>query len=137
MRNKTTENNSRIAKLHTQHSLQWSLKIGGYLGTLNRQKAIKLVNVKPVVFHRWISGALAAPANKLHHIKQHAYAALRARQRKRGKQPQTADTNEQVIRAQFAWKQLIFDLLRVIAKRRFCARMKMQYREMNQRFERN
>jgi hypothetical protein len=136
MRNKTTEINSRIAKLHTQHSLEWSLKIGGYLGTLNRQKAIKLVNVKPVVFHRWISGALAAPAEKLDIIKQYAYAALRTRQRKRRKQPQIADTSEQIIRAQFAWKQLIFDQLRVVAKRRYCKRMKMQFREMNQRFDR-
>jgi hypothetical protein len=137
MRNKTTENNSRIAKLHTQYSLEWSLKIGGYLGTLTRQKAIKLVNVKPVVFHRWISGALVAPADKLDHIKQYAYAALRARQRKRPKQNQIADTDAQVIKAQFVWKQLIFDQLRVVAKRRFCKHMKMQYRERNQRLDMN
>jgi dsDNA-specific endonuclease/ATPase MutS2 len=137
MNNKTILNKNRIEKLQTQYSLEWSLKIGEYLGTLTLQKAIKLANVRPDIFHRWLSGGLAAPAEKLDIIKQHAYAALRTRQRKRPKQHQIADTNEQVIRAQFAWKQLIFDQLRVVAKRRFCTRMKMQYREMNQRFDRN
>ncbi|MGQ2966664.1 hypothetical protein [Methylophilus sp.] len=135
MHNKTMQNKSRIEKLQTQYSLEWSLKIGAYLGTLNLHQAIKVANVKPAIFHRWISGSLAAPADKLDSIKQHAYAALRTPQRKRRKQHQIADTNEQVIKAQFVWKQLIFDQLRVVAKRRFCTRMKIQYRALNQRLD--
>jgi hypothetical protein len=137
MNNKTMRNKSRIEKLQTQYSLEWSLKIGAYLGTLTLQKAIKLAEVKPAIFHRWLIGALAAPASKLDRIKQHAYAALRTVQRKRRKQHHVADTDEQVIKAQFLWKQLIFDQLRVVAKRRFCTRMKIQYREMNQRLDLN
>ncbi|WP_379055701.1 hypothetical protein [Methylophilus luteus] len=137
MNNKTMRNKSRIEKLQTQYSLEWSLKIGAYLGTLTRQKAIKLADVKPAIFQRWLFGALAAPADKLNRIKQHAYAALRTRQRKKRKQHQVAHTNEQIIKTQFLWKQLIFDQLRVVAKRRFCTRMKIQYREMNQRLDLN
>ncbi|MGP1718185.1 MAG: hypothetical protein ACTS9Y_13475 [Methylophilus sp.] len=127
MKNKTMQNKSRVEKIHTQHSLNWSLKIGKYLGTLNLQKAIKLANVKPVVFHRWISGALAAPANKLERIKHHAFAVTRRKPRKQLNQLKINDTDEQTIRARFVWKQMIFDQLRMVAKRRFCIRLKMQY----------
>jgi hypothetical protein len=137
MNNKSMRNKSRIEKLQTQYSLKWSLKIGAYLGTLTRQKAIKLADVKPAIFQRWLFGALVAPASKLDRIKQHAYAALRTGPRKRRKQHQGADTDEQVIKAQFLWKQLIFDQLREVAKRRFCTRMKIKFREMNQRLDLN
>jgi len=115
----------KVKQLQTQYSLQWSLKVGHYLGTLNHHKAIKLVNVKPVIFHRWISGKLAAPENKLGKIRYYAFDTFRKRHRKLMSMTLSAEElNEEALRARFLWKIMLFDQLSVVAKRRFCAGLK-------------
>lgn len=118
----------KARKLHTQYSLQWSLKVGDHLGTLNRGTAIKLVNVKPVIFYRWISGKLVAPANKLERIKCHAFATANKQYRKVTYRKPRTEWNEEMIRARFLWKSMIFDQLSMVGKRRFCDGVKKIYR---------
>lgn len=122
------KNKSRIKKLHTQYSLNWSLEVGTQLGTLNLDQAIQLANVKPAIFHRWISGTLAAPTYKLDRIKYHAFATSKRKHRKQLNQHKIAKVDEEIIIARLLWKQMIFDQLRMVAKRRFCYRLKKIYR---------
>ncbi|HSH88087.1 MAG TPA: hypothetical protein VK958_12645 [Methylophilus sp.] len=121
-------NKNKIKKLHTQCLLNWSLKVGDQLGTLSKPKAIKLANVKPAVFHRWKSGKLAAPSCKLNRIKHHAFATLRIRHRKKLNLCLAVGLDEEMIRAQFLWKNMIFDQLSMVAKRRFFTGLKKRYR---------
>lgn len=118
------QNKIKLKKLHTQHSLKWSLKIGAHLGTLTRYQAIQLVNVKPAIFHRWISGKLAAPASKLERIKHRAFAKLRRKHRKAVNFTWMTEFDEELMKARFLWKNMLFDQLNMAAKRRFCARLK-------------
>lgn len=122
------DNKIRLKKLYTQHSLQWSLKVGSQLGTLTRDQAVKLVNVKPVIFHRWISGKLAAPAIKLDKIKRCAFAELRRPYKKTRRLNQETESDIEIMKAKFLWKNMIFDQLHMVAKRRFCAGLKKVYR---------
>lgn len=110
-----------LKKLYTQHSLEWSLKVGNHLGTLTRYQAMRLVNVKPVTFHRWLSGKLAAPENKLEKIKSCAFADFRRRPRKIAHLSRVAEADVEVIKAKFLWKNMLFDQLHMTAKRRYCA----------------
>lgn len=124
-REKIMKHTRKMRKLHTQYSLQWSLKVGHHLGTLNHHKAIKLVNVKPSIFHRWMSGKLAAPKVKLDRIKCYAFDAFRKRHRKSANLGlPVAELDEDMIRARYLWKSMLFDQLNMVAKRRFCAALK-------------
>ena len=114
----------RIRKLHTQHSLQWSLKIGHHLRTINQQKAIQLANVNPTTFHRWISGKLIAPVIKLDKIKHHALALPKRKHRKIVRLKLTTAFDEETLRAKFLWRHMIFDQLGMRAKRRFCEKLR-------------
>jgi hypothetical protein len=122
------KNKIKIKKLHTQCLLNWSLKVGDQLGTLSKPKAIKLANVKPAVFQRWVSGKMVAPSCKLSRIKHHAFATFRIRHRKKLNQCMAVDLDEEVIKAQFLWKNMIFDQLSMAAKRRFFTGLKKVYR---------
>ncbi len=126
--NKTTLNKTKIKKLHTQYLLNWSLKVGDQLGTLNRHKAIQLANVKPAVFNRWASGKLAAPSCKLNRIKHHAFSTFRVRHRKKVNQCFATEMDPETIKARFLWKSMIFDQLSMVAKHRFCSGLKKLYR---------
>jgi hypothetical protein len=122
------KNKIKIKKLHTKCLLNWSLKVGDQLGTLNKHKAIKLANVKPAVFHRWVSGKVAAPSCTLNRIKHHAFATLRIRHRKKLNQCLAVGLDEEIIKAQFLWKNMIFDQLSMPAKRRFFTGLKKVHR---------
>jgi hypothetical protein len=121
-------NKTKMRKLQTQYSLQWSLKIGDHLGTLDSQKAIKLANVKPAIFQRWISGKLAAPNNKLERIKHCAFDTVRKRHRKIPNLKLENELDEEIIKARLLWKSMIFDQLNTVAKRRFCTGLKKLHR---------
>lgn len=112
----------KIQKIYTQHSLAWSLKVGGHMGTLTSNQAARLANVKPVVFHRWIFGKLAAPMSKLEKIKKCAFGEFNRCHRKIKYYSQSQMADIDVIKARFIWKGMIFDQLRMTAKRRFCAK---------------
>lgn len=122
------KNKTKIKKLHTQYSLQWSLKVGDQLGTLNMHKAIQLAKVKPIIFQRWVSGKLAAPVNKLDQIKHHAFAIIRQKHRKKINHTLLIEEDEEIIKARFLWKNMIFDQLGMVAKRRFCTGLKKLHR---------
>lgn len=122
------KNKRKYKKLYTQHSLKWSLKIGDHLGTLTPYQAVKLVNTKPAIFHRWMSGKLAAPVNKLEKIKSCAFAEFRRRHRKTSRLKRVTASDVEVIKARFLWKNMIFDQLNMISKRRFCIGLKKLYR---------
>lgn len=114
--------------MHTQYSLNWSLKVGAQLGTLDLNRAIQLAHVKPAIFHRWVSGLLAAPSYKLERIKYEAFAISKKKHRKQFKQHKITNGDEEIITARLFWKQMIFDQLRMVAKRRFCNHLKKIYR---------
>lgn len=122
------KNKGNYKKLYTQHSLKWSLKIGDHLGTLTPYQAVKLVNTKPAIFHRWMTGKLAAPVNKLEKIKSCAFAEFRRRHRKTSRLKRVTASDLEVIKARFLWKNMIFDQLNMISKRRFCIGLKKLYR---------
>jgi hypothetical protein len=122
------KNKRKYKKLYTQQSLKWSLKIGDYLGTLTPHQAVKLVNTKPAIFHRWMSGKLAAPVNKLEKIKSCAFAEFRRRHRKALRLQRITASDVEVIKAKFLWKNMIFDQMNMITKRRFCIGLKKLYR---------
>jgi hypothetical protein len=122
------KNKRKYKKLYTQHSLNWSLKIGDHLGTLTPHQAVRLVNTKPVIFHRWLSGKLAAPVNKLEKIKSCAFAEFRRRHRKVSRLQRITISDVELIKAKFLWKNMIFDQMNMITKRRFCIGLKKLYR---------
>lgn len=122
------KNKRKYKKLYTQHSLKWSLKIGDYLGTLTPHQAVRLVNAKPAIFHRWMSGKLAAPVSKLEKIKSCAFAEFRRRHRKASRLKRVTASDVEVIKAKFLWKNMIFDQMNMITKRRFCIGLKKLYR---------
>lgn len=122
------KNKRKYKKLYTQHSLKWSLKIGDHLGTLTPYQAVKLVNTKPAIFHRWMSGKLAAPVSKLEKIKSCAFAEFRRRHRKTSRLKRVTASDVEVIKARFLWKNMIFDQLNMISKRKFCIGLKKLYR---------
>lgn len=122
------DNKIKFKKIYTQYSLKWSLKIGSHLGTLTRDQAPKLVNVKPAIFHRWISGKLAAPVSKLDKIKSCAFAEFRRRHRRVMPLKPVSESDLEVMQAKFVWKNMIFDQMSMNAKRRFCSRLKKLYR---------
>ncbi len=93
-----------------------------------KNNAIRLANVKPAVFHRWVSGKAAAPSCKLNCIKHHAFATLRIKHRKKLNQCLDVGLDEEIIKAQFLWKNMIFDQLSMVAKRRFFSGLKKVYR---------
>ena len=125
---KKMKNKRKYKKLYTQNSLKWSLKIGDYLGTLTPHQAVRLVNAKPAIFHRWMSGKLAAPVSKLEKIKSCAFAEFRRRHRKASRLQQVTASDVEVIKAKFLWKNMIFDQMNMITKRRFCIGLKKLYR---------
>lgn len=122
------KNKRKYKKLYTQHSLKWSLKIGDYLGTLTPHQAVRLVNAKPAMFHRWMSGKLAAPVSKLEKIKSCAFAEFRRRHRKVSRWQRVTTSDVEVIKARFLWKNMLFDQMNMITKRRFCIGLKKLYR---------
>lgn len=65
-----------LEKIFTQQSLKWSLNVGYQMQTLTHHQAMRLLEVKPMIFHRWLNGKLAAPINKLDLIKRCAYGDL-------------------------------------------------------------
>lgn len=128
LKNKSMRNKNNIKKLHTQYSLKWSLKVGKQLGTLNLQQAMQLAKVKPAIFHRWVSGILAAPPMQLDRIKYYAFATSRRKHRKQLSQYKITNIDEEIMTARLLWKHMIFDELRMVAKRRFCTSIKKIHR---------
>lgn len=122
------KNKRKYKKLYTQHSLKWSLKIGDHLGTLTPSQAVRLANTKPVIFHRWVSGKLAAPVSKLEKIKSCAFAEFRRRHRKATRLNRVTASDLEVLKARFLWKNMIFDQMNMISKHRFCIGLKRLYR---------
>lgn len=117
-------NKRKYKKIYTQQSLKWSLKIGEHLGTLTPYQAVRLVNTKPSIFNRWLTGKLAAPASKLEKIKSFAFDKFKRGYRKASRLKRVTASDVEVIKAKFLWKNMIFDQMNMNAKRRFCARLK-------------
>lgn len=115
-------------KIHTKYSLNWSLKIGSHLGTLDYYQAARLANVKPAIFHRWVSGKLAAPVKKLDKIKCCAFDEFPRRHRRATRLTQVTQSDIEAIKAKYLWKNVIFDQMNMKAKQKFCTRLKKLYR---------
>ena len=120
------QDRNRLKKLHTQYTLIWCLKIGEYLGTLSLKELTHLVNVKPNMLDRWLSGKQAAPDVKLNIIKRRAFAPYRIGYSHHvlRSYANEAALNAELVETKYLWKMMLFDEMTTLTKRRYCKRFK-------------
>lgn len=114
----------QIAKVQTQLTLLWCLKIGEFLGTINQQKLIHQLNLKPIFLRRWLLGKMVVPSTIIYQVKQLAYAPPRSRKCRKLRMTACGEQNLASLKVRCEWKIRFFDEMNKRAKYKFCKKLK-------------
>jgi hypothetical protein len=103
------QNKKQLKKLHRQYTLLWCLKVGDALGTLSMSTISSQLDVKPVVFQRWLSGVQMAPEAIINLIKTRAFAPYRMNRRKKVLRAYPCDDayEPDLIETKYLWKLML------------------------------